>query len=93
MIAPKSYLETYKEPFIEHEDYEKCGACWREVIKSQYAKELLESGIEVEFSKFFDEVDRRWRETPLYKEVHTLLETGLTIEEVSNIMEAKGVII
>lgn len=91
MITPKSYLEAYKEPFIDHEDYEKCGSCWREVIKSQYAKEVLESGVETEFSAFFEEVDRRWRETSLYKEVKTLLETGLTIEEVQAVMEAKGI--
>ena len=33
-----------KYPHIEHEEYEKCGLCWKEKIKSQVANEFLIAG-------------------------------------------------
>lgn len=75
--------------FIEHPDG-TCGACLREMIKCEVAKEYIDSDV-VNVTGFFKEVDRRWRETPIYKEVKALLDSGKTLDEVVEIMAEKGI--
>lgn len=83
--------DAYMNPLIEHTDYEKCGNCWRQTIQGQVAKEFHEAGKAFDFIVFFDEVEKRWQETSLFKEVQGLLKSGLTIDEAQAIMEAKGI--
>jgi hypothetical protein len=82
-----------KEPYIEHEDYNKCGLCLREKIKSQVANEFLEAGkLSAEnLKEMFEEVDRRWQETELYLRVQSMLKAGKTLEQVSEELAKEGI--
>lgn len=71
--------------YIEHKDVTKCGQCWKEKIKSDVAKEILEkkenlSNDTLEY--FFKEVDSRWKQTPLFLRVKSLLDSGKTLETI-----------
>ena len=89
----KQLMENFSNPLIDHEDYEKCGTCLREHIKSQVANEFLQAGkLSAEnLEEMFDEVDRRFRETELYKRVRTMMSQGRTLEEVSLELEKEGI--
>ena len=84
-----------KEPFITHDDYRKCGLCWREQIKAEVSQELLEKEIPIgveEFRSVLDETKRRWRETDLYKRVYYMMSNlGLTLEDVDNELRDEGI--
>lgn len=77
--------------YMEHKDFEKCGQCWKQKLISDVATEMQAAGKEFDLVAIFEEADRRWKETSLYKEVKGLLKSGLTIDEASAIMSAKGI--
>jgi hypothetical protein len=94
MTNIKSMLESWaKDPYIEHEDYNKCGLCLREKIKSQVANEFLEAGklTSDNLKEMFDEVDKRWRETELYLRVQSMIKSGKTLEQVSEELQKEGI--
>lgn len=92
-IKGKEMMEHMSEPYIVHEEFEKCGQCLREKIKSQVAKEFLDAGkfSEEHLSELFAEVDRRWFETSLYKRVKSMLDLGKSLEEIEQELEKEGI--
>jgi hypothetical protein len=82
-----------KEPYIEHEDYNKCGLCLKNKIQSQVANEFLEAGkLSAEnLTEMFNEIDRRFKETELYKRVQSMLKSGKTIEQVAAELLKEGI--
>ena len=92
----KTTIEMRSEslPFIEHEDYEKCGQCLKEMISHQVAKEMVLSGRFDDscIGDYFREVDVRFKETYLFKEMTKLKSEGKTISEAVKIMEGRGYI-
>jgi len=84
----KRYIDT---SHVEHTDG-TCGLCNKELIKSQVAKEYINKE-NVSIKDFYTEVENQWKNTPFYKEVQDLLKRGLSIDEVSKVMEKKGIII
>ena len=89
----KEILEAWSTPYIQHDDYQNCGQCWREMIKSEVCKEMLATGKEIELVHVMDEIDKRWKETSLYKRVQDLKEKGLSIEQAGEMLEKEGIII
>ena len=89
----KEFFKNMANPYIEHEDVNKCGLCLKEKIKSEVAKEFLDAGklSQENLSEMFDEVDRRWQQTELFKRVRSLMEAGLTLDEVSAKLAAEGI--
>lgn len=88
-----SYEHYTDLEFMEHKDYEKCGQCWKQKIIADVASEMKAAGKPFDLVAIFEEADKRWKATSLYKEVKALLATGLSIEEVEAIMEAAGILI
>lgn len=88
-------MGTYEDytdlAFLEHKDYEKCGLCWKQKIVADVAKEQQAAGKPFDLRSIYDEADKRWKETSLYKEVMGLIHSGLTIDEAEAIMDAKGI--
>ena len=88
-------MSTYEDyidlTFMEHKDFEKCGQCWKQKLISDVATEMKAAGKEFDLIAIFEEADKRWKETSLYKEVKGLLKSGLTIDEAQAIMAAKGI--
>lgn len=95
MAKDISYIfEMYaKNESMTHEDFTKCGMCWQAKLRSDVAKEFIADGKteESDLGPLYNEVDKRWLETSLYKEVAELLKSGKTMDEVAEIMEEKGV--
>lgn len=88
-------LWASSDSFIEHSDYEKCGQCWKEKLRSDVAKDFLKEGrtSEKDLTPMYMEIDRRWRETSLFKEVSLLMESGFNIDQITDMMSAKGIAI
>jgi len=88
-------MSTYEDyidlTYMEHQDYEKCGQCWKQKLISDVAKEQKAAGKPFDLVSIFEEADKRWKETSLFKEVTGLLKSGLTIDEAQALMEAKGI--
>mgnify|MGYP001564862132 CR=1 FL=1 len=90
----KKMLESWaKDTTIEHEDYNKCGTCLKEHIKSQVANEFLQAGkLSAEnLTEMLDEVDKRFRETELYIRVRKMLDEGKNMEQISMELEQEGI--
>lgn len=90
----KKYLESLaNDPYIEHEDYNKCGLCLKEKIRSTVAKEFLDAGkLNAEnLKEMFAEVERRWKETELFKRVIDILSQGKTIEQIDEELKKEGI--
>lgn len=88
----KKLIESFLDPYISHEDYEKCGVCWRQVIKAEVAKEYLDVNktSSSDLKDFFEETNKRWRETSLYKKVKGYQSEGKSLEEIEKIMKERG---
>jgi hypothetical protein len=85
-------MASYPPP--EHQDeLEKCGMCLKEHFRSQVAKEFLDAGKfdENHLKELFDEVDRRFHETELYKRVRTMLASGKSIEQIDEELQKEGI--
>src|SRR5271165_7626179 len=89
----KRIFEFWATEESEHPDVTKCGQCWQTHLRSEVAKEFLQAGrtAESDVKDMYSEIDRRWRETSLFKEVQDLMKTGKTITEIAEIMTAKGI--
>lgn len=91
----KELLKNYTNPPIDHKDYKKCGQCWRQVVQSKVAQSYLDNNISIntagELAKFHRDVELKWRETPLYKEVHLLMKQGLSLQEIQEQFSKKGI--
>ena len=94
MSNVKDLIESFANaPDVEHEDYNKCGTCLREHIKSQVANEFLQAGkLSAEnLKEMFDEVDKRWRETALYFRVKKMIDEGKSMEQITMELEQEGI--
>jgi hypothetical protein len=101
-MAPKkpdltaSYIELQAKepPLLEHEDYQKCGQCLKNMIRYQVACEFARQGkIGPEYiTELEQEVKARWEDTILFKEIAKLRKSGLTLDEAIAVMEKKGYI-
>ncbi len=80
-------------PFLTHPDYEKCGQCWREFITFQTAVEYKIAGKTSDkyLKEMYAEIERKWEETPLFKEVSAMLAEGKRLDEIGKYFAAKGV--
>ena len=89
----KQLMENYANPYIEHEEYEKCGLCLKNKIHSQVANEFLQAGkLSAEnLTEMFAEVDRRWEETELFQRVRKMLSQGKTLEQISEELSQEGI--
>lgn len=89
----KQLMESYANPYIEHEEYEKCGLCLKNKIHSQVANEFLQAGkLSAEnLTEMFAEVDRRWKETELFQRVRKMLSQGRTLEQISEELSQEGI--
>lgn len=82
------------DPYVTHDDVTKCGLCWREQIKSEICKELLQSGQEIDKNSFIfvlDESKRRWQETHLYKRVNKMLNEGKELTSIELELREEGI--
>jgi uncharacterized protein YfbU (UPF0304 family) len=68
------------EPYITHEDFTRCGQCYKQKLTSDVSKEFLEqdraSTID-DVKALTAEVDKRWEQTDLYKKMKELLDKGM----------------
>lgn len=89
----KQLMEGYANPYIEHEEYEKCGICLKSKIHSQVANEFLQAGkLSAEnLTEMFAEIDHRWKQTELYQRVRGMLSQGKTLEQISEELSKEGV--
>jgi hypothetical protein len=89
----KKLLENLANPYIEHEQVEKCGLCLKNKIHSEVANEFLQAGkLSAEnLTEMFAEVDRRWKETELYQRVRGMLSQGKTLEQISEELSKEGI--
>lgn len=78
---------------IACEDFTKCGACWKEELRANVANEFLKAGkvADSDLGALCLEVDRRYKETAIYKEVKAMMNTGKSLDEIEQIMAEKGV--
>jgi hypothetical protein len=95
-MTTKSVIENWASDdykIIACDDFTKCGACWKEKLRSDVAKEFLKEGrvSNADLAPLCDEVDRLYKETPIYKEVMSMLGGGKSIDEIEQIMSAKGI--
>ena len=74
-------------------DFTKCGSCWKEKIRSDVAKEFLQAGKTDQkyLSDLMNEVDNRWLQTDLYKQVRAMQDAGQSLDEIEEIMSQKGI--
>lgn len=89
----KRVFDNWASYPIEHEDYEKCGLCWKNKIRGDVAREFIAVGQnnQKDLNSFDKEVETRWKNTPLFKEVKGLLSLGHTIQEAEKIMSERGI--
>ena len=91
----KTIIEDWasREPFLDHEDYKKCGSCLREVLRKEVAQEFMREGkINNNYlAPLEKEVTRRFQESFLFKEITRLKkEEGFTLDEAIAKMEKMG---
>jgi hypothetical protein len=82
------------DPYITHDDYTKCGMCWKEKIRSEVCTKYLDYRNEVndaDLKWILAEVDNRWHETDLYKRVKSMLADGETIERIGELLLLEGI--
>lgn len=97
-MANKNDLNSYIElqakssPILDHEDYQKCGLCLKNMIRYQVACELSRQGkISPEYiTEMETEVKLRWEQSYLFREISRLRKTGLTLEDAIKKMEGRG---
>lgn len=88
MLDYEDYIDL---TFMEHKDFEKCGLCWKQKIIADVATEMKAANKPFDLAAIFEEADKRWKQTSLYKEVQDLRASGLTFDEIQTVMSAKGV--
>ncbi len=94
--SQKTLIEEYasRAPFIEHEDFNKCGQCLKQMISHQVAKKYVLMGkISNDYIKeYLQECDSLFQESFLYKEIKSMLNSGIPLQEAIKKMEDKGFI-
>jgi hypothetical protein len=89
----KYFLESRLNPVLEHIPPDDCGQCCHESIMSEVAQEYLDQNNYVDLQTYFKEVDARWQNTPLYKRVKALQDRGMSLTEISALLEEQGILI
>jgi hypothetical protein len=89
----KSIVEYFSKGIPEHEDTSKCGLCLKEKIKSEVANEYLKAGrLQAEdLPEMFEEIEKRWKETDLFKRVRLMLDTGKSLKEIEEELSKEGI--
>jgi hypothetical protein len=90
-----TYIERQAEikPFLDHkEDHVKCGTCTKNLIRYEVAKEMrLVGKISDDYIKEYEDlVDKRWKESFIYKEVNRRIKAGLNLNDAIKQLEAEG---
>jgi hypothetical protein len=90
----KQAIELWaNEPYITC-DTDKCGQCLRQQIQSEVAKSYLDSGATPDsdmIENVLDETRKRWRQTPIYIRVKSLLDQGKEFEEIELELKKEGI--
>lgn len=78
---------------LDHEDYNKCGSCLKQVIQHQIAQEfVLQGKINDSFlPELWNEAQKRFHESSLYKQIMELKDKH-GLNKAIEIMESKGYI-
>lgn len=86
-------IKNMTEPLIEHEDVQKCGQCLRQKIQADVANEFIAAGRvnKEDLKDLFDEVDKRFMDSDLYKRVRSLMKSGKSLDEISKQLAEEGI--
>jgi len=94
----KDYIKIVEgwaeDPWMPHEDYTKCGLCWKQKIQSDISKEFLETNQEVsteDLNQILDETNKQWHKTPLYIRVKNMMKMGKTLNEITEELSKEGI--
>lgn len=82
------------DPYITHDDYTKCGQCWREKIKSEVCTNYInkyDRADQDDLKWILDYSKEKWQETSLYKRVREMLAQGKTIVEIDEELRSEGI--
>lgn len=82
------------EPHLEHQDYEKCALCLKQVINFEVAKEMISCGKKDDsyMKEYEREVNKRFQNSFIFKEIHRIKSTGKTLDEAVSELEKMGYI-
>lgn len=78
----KNLASPHSINYLEHNP-EKCGQCAREVITQQVAQDFLLQNrtADTEITAFYQEIDRRWHQHPIYLKIKHYQSQGLSLQE------------
>jgi len=89
----KEMLISRLDPLVDHER-DQCGLCCKQYIMEDVANEILDQELNItDLKGFYDEVDKRWIQSPIYKQVVDLMSRGLPLEDVEEMLEKQGIFI
>jgi hypothetical protein len=86
----KALLELYaNDPYIVHDDYEKCGQCFMNKIKQDVAKKYLAEN-NSDIVAYYQDVLSGWRTTKIFLRASELVKSGKSIDEALAQMKTEG---